>query len=1638
MADITLRSYFEEIDGLIDGSRVEEAIAHLKHILGIYPKALDAYRLLAKALLEKNRHLDAADVFQRVLSSVPDDFIAHIGMAVVREDEGNLDAAIWHMERAYEVQPSSVPIQEELRRLYGKRDGVEPPRLRLSRAALARMYEKGDLYQQAIGELRVALRDEPDRLDLKVMLATVLWRSRQRAEAAETSAKLLEILPFCRDANRILADIWTESGRPQEAQNYRRRLEALDPYEAFAEASHNGHGATLVQAEQVVVPHLDNVYGQTATDTNRPDWMEALGIQYDQPAATAAPAAGGEWLNALAATADSPAQAGSAPQAPSGTDWLSTLRGEGLPSTGPLVAPDAASAAKAAPPAAPADAPDWLSGLGVTSSPQTPSEQTKSPGESANWLSDMMGGAASVAPVQQERPVGTGMTGWLSALAGDDEPAAPANTEVPDWLRNETTTSDAAQPAPPAPLSEPPPMEQPEAASDSPDWLAQYRSDSALPGEPAGSSILDGDTETYPWPSQSDTTTSESAQPAGPPTQPGAVYAESAEIPDWLQAPTIDGAAPGAPAAENVPDWLAGSSDENPDVKGDVPDWLVAPANDNTPSASRPREQPGAAELPAWLQAADVEPSAQTSEPTAPPDWLNASQLAGAQRDSAPQGVPAWIDQGAQSATDNQHGNTLDWLQNGEAPASNAPADAPSWLDQTAADHTAAELPSWLAAPADAPAGANTTTAAAIDDLTPDAKAAEMARADEEIPDWMKTAGWVPRDPSIPLDAVADPVETPAEPVEPEAAPAEMPDWLQALKPPEAAPPATAAIAAADAPDWLRQAMQGQAQDPAGLDETGDEEPPLLASVDDLPDWLRSASSDPSETVTNFLKAKPGAAVVASPGAGLDWLESNKLPPSQPAEAAALEPAPDWLQSPGKNTAEVVATFLKEQTPEAVDADVSTHSTSPAPSSPADMSADEAMAWLETLAAQHGANEEELVTRRAPSPVAETHIAESEVPASTSRQPDLTAVAETAPLHTAKVPEQIPFAGVSADGSNVDAGLAQAAMSDDEALAWLEGLAARQGVDPKELVSDSRHQPAEAGEIPLFLPAGGVAEQPVELAPTESMDDAQALAWLDTLGEQTAGKSTPASAAGASEVLGEKLSAARVDTTPVEAASSAEMSADEALAWLESLAIRQGASSDELVSKPDSRTDQLPKWIQQESRETQAPPEEAPQIEETVEIMPIESETSETAGAAAPGGLDSSIQDSPPAGSPAPDMSADQAMAWLESLAARQGAAAEELVTDPGIRNSETPDWITAESRALEQAGAELPLDADTQGASVQSVGDETLPDIDTDRAAQSLKQSAAAAGADGLAESTSEWLQTVVTPALSVQVESNEQAPAGGAVEADIEAKPAWLAQMEAEADEYEAVSQGAAPAPESADSLPDWLSMPVATADSGLQPPSDSPSVDQAGNQDLPAWLKASAPEPEEVTPPRLVPAWKSKVELPPSQAEPVHEEAAPQEVLPAWLQSEPPDTASEALPDWLAATSAEVEPTIWVPLTETAPEPEVDVLPAKPSKKTKAPRKPRPSRAGKLRRAGEPAQVLDQARQQLAETNLNSALEIYGDLVASGHFNAEIIADLESANRQQPGHPELLRTLGDAYMRANQLQKALDAYKRALQQL
>src|SRR5512136_60232 len=109
------------------------------------------------------------------------------------------------MELAYEAQPSNAAIQDELRRLYGRRDGVQPPKVRLTRGALARMYAKGGLYDQAIAELRSAISEDPNRPDLQLLLAQMFFQTSQRVEAVDTCINILKKMPLCLEANRILA-----------------------------------------------------------------------------------------------------------------------------------------------------------------------------------------------------------------------------------------------------------------------------------------------------------------------------------------------------------------------------------------------------------------------------------------------------------------------------------------------------------------------------------------------------------------------------------------------------------------------------------------------------------------------------------------------------------------------------------------------------------------------------------------------------------------------------------------------------------------------------------------------------------------------------------------------------------------------------------------------------------------------------------------------------------------------------------------------------------------------------------------------------------------------------------------------------------------------------------------------------------------------------------------------------------------------------------------------------------------------------------------------------------------------------------------------------------------------------------------
>jgi predicted Zn-dependent protease len=286
MTEISLHEYCEQIESVIEQGRYVEAVAHGKHILEHYPKHAATYRLIGKAMIEAGQDEYATDMFHRVLSADPEDVLAWAAMSEIHGRRGELDAAVWCMERAFELATDNRAVEGELRHLYGRRDGVEPQRVQLTRGALARLYLKGDLLSRAASEIRALLAEHPEQVDLNVALAEALWRNEQRLEASEVCQQVLDGLPYCLKANLLLGEIWAASGR-EEGQAYLRRAEALDPESLVAQELF-GTASPLPEREVWIVP----LEYKPPTEEERPAWMAGLeGISAEGPPLSAREAA---------------------------------------------------------------------------------------------------------------------------------------------------------------------------------------------------------------------------------------------------------------------------------------------------------------------------------------------------------------------------------------------------------------------------------------------------------------------------------------------------------------------------------------------------------------------------------------------------------------------------------------------------------------------------------------------------------------------------------------------------------------------------------------------------------------------------------------------------------------------------------------------------------------------------------------------------------------------------------------------------------------------------------------------------------------------------------------------------------------------------------------------------------------------------------------------------------------------------------------------------------------------------------------------------------------------------------------------------------------------------------------------------
>ena len=273
MAEISLRVYQSKLEDSLAQEKANEVIAHSRHILTEYPKNLKAYSQMGQALFSVSRWDESAELFRRLLGALPYDFVAHSHLGKIYQHLGQMDDAIWHVERAYDQQPNNSEIIDLLRTLYKQHRGKDIQRLQLTAGAVAQQHIRNTLYLQAVSVLDKALKRYSNRIDLQVLRARALWLAERHLDAAESAVDVLATLPYSLVANRILTELWLMEQRPSDAQRYLSRIEDLDPYLAYRLATGENAPESLIMIEEL---DYDAISRHELTTAN-PDWLNNIG-----------------------------------------------------------------------------------------------------------------------------------------------------------------------------------------------------------------------------------------------------------------------------------------------------------------------------------------------------------------------------------------------------------------------------------------------------------------------------------------------------------------------------------------------------------------------------------------------------------------------------------------------------------------------------------------------------------------------------------------------------------------------------------------------------------------------------------------------------------------------------------------------------------------------------------------------------------------------------------------------------------------------------------------------------------------------------------------------------------------------------------------------------------------------------------------------------------------------------------------------------------------------------------------------------------------------------------------------------------------------------------------------------------------
>lgn len=280
----------------------QRALSLLQPAIQRYPNDHDTTALVGQIHLENGKYADARDAFDGVLEVDPENVMARSALAIIAEEEGELEEALEQFERAFEMNTSNHQVAEEIKRLRSRLGDRRPVGPDFSRHAVARRHLRGKEHGKALPLFQGALEDNPGDAAVLVGLSQALWLSGALQDAEETARRILEDHPNCLKALAILAGAAFARG-DGEATALLARASELNPGNRVARKLFEGAGypfpggrdgadlplpeagTAIAPAEAALPPHPDSPSspgedadaGERATDrTDKPRSMIGL------------------------------------------------------------------------------------------------------------------------------------------------------------------------------------------------------------------------------------------------------------------------------------------------------------------------------------------------------------------------------------------------------------------------------------------------------------------------------------------------------------------------------------------------------------------------------------------------------------------------------------------------------------------------------------------------------------------------------------------------------------------------------------------------------------------------------------------------------------------------------------------------------------------------------------------------------------------------------------------------------------------------------------------------------------------------------------------------------------------------------------------------------------------------------------------------------------------------------------------------------------------------------------------------------------------------------------------------------------------------------------------------------------------